>query len=689
MISEFHTLGSHPTIPEVVNYYLRSDILPEIFRVTQVRDVTFIYRESGSKDEHIPLQPKDITELENFLRQFFTQHEGQLEPYPWFTMSWESAAYENPNSGEFGYDERRIIGWDSIIELDYGWRQSFGELYSGIQVLDDFGIHYRSKFSGHRSLHFILPAEAMPESFRERPDREIWSDTINKVGEFVITRSNYLRNWQKMGTDGVYSTPYTVHRFVGLVAIPLMPTDYLQFRPWMATVHLAAPVPNWWDVPTQAGENFQKLLDYIEPDRRVFDLQTSATKERLNTQEIGYVPGALNRSKAVAHSSDKSLAELHDGDVQARRRAAWTSMIQGTDAIGELLKAMNDEDEVVRWFALEAIRANIDDGYEDGFTLSRRRALLFADVNHVDDEHLVSAAEKLITDEDEYIRQAALDLLSESGKRGIVRLLQLTTKDNAGRLTQEALWTLRDWVEVQGEAGIETLMQFVYSNDTELRHAALLVMGKIARLAAPRLIELLSDVDENIRINALCTLLETGEGAAPFLQTAVESKQEPACILAQRALDGLKRLRVNEGLRTLLPSLNIVRLIAMEEALALPLLGQQLGSADKKTRFVAAKALSYIGQAAVPIFIDSLNSSDTNLRRRACEALRDISPPEARDALKNALTDTDVKVRQNAVRALIRIGNPDDLEAIRPLLSDASKAVRRIVREALNVKHDA
>ena len=112
------TLGSHPTIPEVVNYYLRSDILSEIFQVTQIRDVTFIYRESGrEKDVHITLQPKDILELENFLRQFFMQHEGQLEPYPWFTISWGSAAYEDNT------EERRVIGWDSVIELDYGWRQ--------------------------------------------------------------------------------------------------------------------------------------------------------------------------------------------------------------------------------------------------------------------------------------------------------------------------------------------------------------------------------------------------------------------------------------------------------------------------------------------------------------------------------------------------------------------------------------
>ena len=116
--SEFWTLGSHPMIQEVRDYYLRSDILPEIFLMTQVRDVTFIYRESDSEDVHIPLQFNEPVEFENFLRQ---------------------------------------------------------------------------------------------------------------------------------------------------------------------------PVPNWWDVPTEAGENFQKLLDAIESDRKVFDFQKIEAKEGLNTQTLGYV----------------------------------------------------------------------------------------------------------------------------------------------------------------------------------------------------------------------------------------------------------------------------------------------------------------------------------------------------------------------------------------------------------------
>ena len=227
------------------------------------------------------------------------------------------------------------------------------------------------------------------------------------------------------------------------------------------------------------------------------------------------------------------------------------------------------------------------------------------------------------------------------------------------------------------------LMQFVYGKDIELRDVAWLIMGKTARLAAPRLIELLADADENIRINALSALLEMGDGAVPFLKTALESEQHPSCALAQRALDGLKKLRTNESLRTMLPSPKIARLIAMGEVFALPLLSQQFKIADRKTRFFVAKALLYIGRDSVPLLIDSLNSPDTNLRRRACEVLRDISPLAARDALKNALTDTDVKVRQNAVRALARIGNPDDLTAWNPLLLDKSKAVRRTVREEL------
>ena len=54
--------------------------------------------------------------------------------------------------------------------------------------------------------------------------------------------------------------------------------------------------------------------------------------------------------------------------------------------------------------------------------------------------------------------------------------------------------------------------------------------GKHNKLENPQplivhVIELLSDADENIRVEALSALLEIGESAIPFLKKSVKSKQ--------------------------------------------------------------------------------------------------------------------------------------------------------------------
>jgi HEAT repeat protein len=348
-------------------------------------------------------------------------------------------------------------------------------------------------------------------------------------------------------------------------------------------------------------------------------------------------------------------------------------MIHGANDITRLLVATKDKDRVVRWFALEAIKGSIHSEYAD-------------------EKDLVYIAENLLNDSDEYVRQAALDLLIGFGESSIEHLLQVAAKFAAGYRSWpawEALWTLTSWVKAQGEAGIEALMKFVHGNDIELQDSALFVLGRIARFAAHRLVELLSDVNEDIRIGSLIALLELGEDTVPFLKIAVESKEEQTHTLAQQALDGLEKLRANEHLQMAIPSLRIARLTAIGGELALSALSKELRSANRKNRFMASKALAYIGQASVPTLISSLRSPDTDLRRRACEALRDIASSEARDALRDALHDPDMAVRQNAVRALTRIDNPNDLLAIRSLLLDPSRAVRRTAREAVGTYYEA
>ena len=649
-LSSNHILGSRPSVREVTDYYLRPDILTQLFNSTQIRDVTFIYCEGGGQDVRVDLRPTDADELACYLTELFESRRHRLLPYPWFTIGVDDLS----EATAYAPYTRRHIGWDATVEFDYGWRTSFAMLYSGMQVFHDYGIHYRAKFSGHCSLHTILPAEAMPESFREQPDRRRWYDAISAVGRFVAERSADLRHgWVELEDEElIYSAPYSVHREFGLVAIPLQPSDYRNFRPWMASVHLAAPVTDWWAVPADAGENFQKLLNHIASNAKV----SVPRQVRADDRPVGHVPLALERARSLALQLENvDPTSPGSGDVQHRRHRAWHRMALGETQIDKLLTAVCDDDGAVRWFAVEALAQAAARGT-------------------VDADLVRSIAEDCVDDDCEYVAQAALDLLCHCGEHSLQRLLKVTRSPSA------VMWTLVNWAENHGEAALDFLVRHLRGSDWQLRGAAMLILGKIARTATPRLIRLLSCEDESTRLRALCALLEVGEGARADLQTAAGAG-EPGRSLATRALKALDRTVFLRSRAAPVPRLACV--MALEEDLALGMLRVLLDLPDRTTRYLAAAALTQIGESAIPLWIELLADDRSEIRRRACEALRDSAPEAARSALRKALVDGDVKVRQNAARALGRMGGRDDLELLRRLTADRSRAVRSTVREYL------
>ena len=50
-----------------------------------------------------------------------------------------------------------------------GWRRAFEDLVGVVRTLDKFGVCYRMKYSGVRSLHFMIPFEALPKEFNGKP----------------------------------------------------------------------------------------------------------------------------------------------------------------------------------------------------------------------------------------------------------------------------------------------------------------------------------------------------------------------------------------------------------------------------------------------------------------------------------------------------------------------------------------
>jgi HEAT repeat protein len=661
--SDTCTLGTGPRMSEVRDYYLRADILAELSHLTQVRDIELIYRTADGEEPHVQLEPKTAGDLEAVFRRLFDAETG-LAPnyYPWLHC-WPTRAYETDEKT----GERRLIGFDSGRELDYSWRRSFAELLPGMAVLDELGIYYRVKFSGHRSLHLCIPAEAVPERYRSTPEGDWsgWRDAVNTVGAFVNRCGCGDALWSQMAGEEPFSGVYSVHRKCGLVGVPLLPTDCSKFRPWMATVHLAAPVPSWWEVPPDAQGNFERALSRIEAGTVVHDMASARTAGVRSSDAAGYVGPATTRARQAANRSV---------GVESQGFAAWRRMVRGERASDEeLLLALDGEDDNVRWFALEAWREAGETG--------------------VPDAELLRSVQRGAGLRQRYVREAATDVLMQCGEAGFVLLLELAggkrqwKKDGSGpsrrRRIFHEIWALWQYALEGGDSAAAKLAELAERGGVEVSRGVCAILERCGEIGIATLVKLASSPRENTRQEALVALMYLGEAALPVLERTIAETEGEGRELVRRIRNAATRLGSGEALCWAMRPSTLATVVALGDERAAKQLGQILESGDKRESYHAARGLVYVGPESAEVLTDALNSGDPLVRRRACEALRDLAAPEARAPLISALGDPDVVVRVNAVRALARIDQREDTQILVDCAGDPSRAVRRAVREAL------
>lgn len=118
---------------------------------------------------------------------------------------------------------------------------------------------------------------------------------------------------------------------------------------------------------------------------------------------------------------------------------------------------------------------------------------------------------------------------------------------------------------------------------------------------------------------------------------------------------------------------------------AVPHLTRLLREADPGTRYLAAQALSKIGdeaESAVPTLLKALRADDMWLRASVTGALIQIGNPAVPGLIK-ALFDDNKAVRRAAAKALGKIGNDRAVSALAVALKDSDQAVKRFSAEAL------
>jgi HEAT repeat protein len=108
-----------------------------------------------------------------------------------------------------------------------------------------------------------------------------------------------------------------------------------------------------------------------------------------------------------------------------------------------------------------------------------------------------------------------------------------------------------------------------------------------------------------------------------------------------------------------------------------------LFSGDDDRAETAAQQISELGKSAITPLLEKLDASDPDHRWWAVRALACIDQPEAKAAIRSALTDKDSSVRQCAALSLRESPSPAAIPQLIELLEDDDRLLARLAADAL------
>jgi len=517
---------------------------------------------------------------------------------------------------------------DCVFESDVTtWREAFQDVYTIVERMDRYGVRYQLKFSGHRSLHVVLPAETLPQGHRGKSTRQLASRLLSWSG----SRAHHLPEITRM--------PYSLNEDTGLVCLPIAPGTLDSFRPWQANLHLAeVRRQDWPDAPWVAQddaalpeqERLRALLEHVQPGES--DRGPSGNdRERDETTQVYYLPD-LGQIRAIAQRAG-SRALLGSGPAGL----AW-QLLSDDGEMPErgLSEALDLNDADARWLAVEAYLLK-------GATLGRE------------------SFDRLIEENEEYVRPAATDVLlrfEEVIFPALVEMIgELDSYPTAGAKAAQLL-TLSGSLRTRV---IEAVVQRTERSPDALAAAACLVgsMGG-GWTAAFEIVQPLREQADlparhRTRLAALDLMGELGgwdkKEEAKKSQALSELGSEITDLLLIAAGSANRRYR-----RSIVGAL-----AQLADPRAADLLVHALGDEFSQVRRKAIPGLIEIGEPAVDALIEAAASDQVPVRRYALLCLGYIGAARARPSLLEALDDREENVRKSALTGLKTLAQVEDI----------------------------
>jgi HEAT repeat protein len=623
------TVGRRPTLGEVIDYYTRDDFLQVLFDTIRVRRVVLVISERAHWEPDWSRYEVTVQSLHG-LRQFIQDEIAaqlptvEMDERPHYYPSFHQAVCQRQGDGHTtltgGQPPNRPLQ-DCVFEADLlTWRDAFQDVYAIVDLLRRHDMPFWHKFSGHRSLHVVIPGEVIPKGYRGKGTSRLARLLLRWGG----SQAHYLPRITRM--------PYSLNEDTGLVCLPIKVGELERFRPWQANLHLVEIRESWTQRYAEGDrarvEAFVQILKMLEPgemppgdlDHRTF-----------------FTP---SRELALSYGG-KGLGSLRgDGDVgRAWRLLATDSPVPEAT----LLEGLVSADADARWLTVEAFFLN-------GASLSE------------------VGLRELLDQEEEYVRPAAVDVLLRFEDSILADLVELV----GDRHRYSAAGMQATYLLSQSDSLRQRVLEAIYGR-TGRSHEALIASACLAGSmmgdwrGADRLVEpLRQDPDlskpNKRKLAALDSMRELGgwnkREEAKSAKSLAALGQDVTDLLLIAASSPNRRFR-----RAI-----VIALAMLADERAVHLLIRSLGDDFSQIRRRAMPGLVSIGEAAVDPLIEATASDHVPVRRYAIHCLGRIGAPRARPAVLEALDDGEEIVRRQAIRALQHLATEEDVERLKQVL---------------------
>jgi len=663
VMSQAKTYGRNPTLGEVKEYYAREDVLTFLNSVCKKRKVIFSFKDEPSlySEAGTPaLEPQNIEHLHQIIR------EGIEKNMPNTADDERPSAY--PSFHGMTAKDGDVIS-DFVMEADlHGWRRSFVDVRGAVEILNEFRVPHIVKFSGHKSLHVMIPREALPGEFDGIPIAQTWKSLAWTLRRFF---EDYAQVRYAHGKGGILRLPYSLNENTGLVSLPIAPEVLDDFRPWETILHLVEEVsPALFDVSADGRDRTAQFLQAALIEKRITPLKGKIWSIRPKRN--------LDKYRQLIDE----VPSINSDEPIERGQAAWKFMVDGERVSDEIFKGYAQESSPdVRWFIAEALMGD-----------ERAKELLYEEDEYAADaiDDSVSLApipflNMLLSETADWEGspiatmhvRAISERIARTLRDEIIRQAEIVREDKASTLVKCA-YTLggtgNDWDTASEVAAIlerrfphktDTISQDVFinmkrleSDDWEEEHKAKEALIAEGERATDALILAVESVSRWKRSTVISILCEIGDARA--IPTLVNALGDVRGLSRRMAMDRIRTFdKETEGLKKLL----------LEAA-------ESDNPELRANAMIVLRLLDDTATEALEAALKSLEDREPGVREAGAKSLGKIGGPRAINGLKHALSDEDTDVGITAAFALSGMGSEGETALRTTLKSDNIQMAR-------------